>query len=60
MPWKAKTLKPIGWVHPDKRSPPPNKHGYDHRWRRLRARILVRDPICTNSQASSQPIGHSD
>jgi hypothetical protein len=47
MPWKAQTLKPIGWIHPDRRRPPPNERGYGYEWRRVRARILARDPIYT-------------
>ena len=46
MPWKAKTLKPLGWVDPEKRRLPANLRGYGYHWRKLRARILERDPIC--------------
>ena len=46
MPYRAQTLKPIGWVHPEKRRPPANERGYGYQWRKLRARILERDPIC--------------
>jgi 5-methylcytosine-specific restriction enzyme A len=41
-----KTLRPLGWIPPDQRRPPPNKRGYDSAWRQLRKRILARDPIC--------------
>ena len=47
MPYKAQTLKPRGWVPPDQRRPDSNKRGYGRQWRKLRARILERDPICT-------------
>jgi hypothetical protein len=46
-PYKAQTLKPRGWIHPDKRRPPPNERGYGYAWRVLRPRILARDPVCT-------------
>jgi 5-methylcytosine-specific restriction enzyme A len=47
VPWKAKTLRPIGWIPPDRRRPDSNQRGYGRQWRKLRARILERDPICT-------------
>lgn len=59
MPWKAQTLKPVGWVHPEKRRPNAAQRGYDHRWRKIRAEILQRDPVCVICHAArSDTVDH--
>ena len=47
MPYKAATLKPRGWVDPEKLRPNSAKRGYGAAWRRIRARVLALNSICT-------------
>jgi 5-methylcytosine-specific restriction protein A len=45
-PYSAKTLKPRGWIHPEKRRPNSAARGFGSQWRKTRKRILERDPVC--------------
>jgi 5-methylcytosine-specific restriction protein A len=59
MPYRAGILRPPDWIHPDKRRLPPNLRGYGYAWRKLRARILERDPVCVICHAmASDTVDH--
>src|SRR5688500_9248657 len=58
-PYSAKTLKPRGWIHPEKRRPNSAARGYGYAWRRIRARVLADNPICTKCWlAPSNTVDH--
>ena len=46
-PYAAKTLKPRGWIPPDQRRGSSAQRGYGSAWRRIRACVLAKNPICT-------------
>jgi 5-methylcytosine-specific restriction enzyme A len=58
-PYSAKTLKPRGWVDPEKRRPNSAARGYGRQWRNLRQRILAQHPICMKCrEAPSDTVDH--
>jgi 5-methylcytosine-specific restriction protein A len=46
VPYSAKVLRPRGWIPPDQRRGSSAERGYGNAWRKIRRRILERDPIC--------------
>lgn len=59
VPYKAQTLKPRGWIHPEKRRPNSAARGYGSAWRRIRARVLGQHPICVVCRiAPSNTVDH--
>ena len=44
MPYKAATLKPRGWIDPEKRRGNSAQRGYGYQWRKIRARVLEQHP----------------
>ena len=59
MPYKAATLKPRGWIHPEKRRPNSAARGYGRQWRNLRQKILEQYPVYTKcNQAPSNTVDH--
>ena len=58
-PYSAKTLKPRGWIDPEKRRGNSAQRGYGYRWRKIRARVLEQHPICMKcNQAPSNTVDH--
>jgi 5-methylcytosine-specific restriction enzyme A len=46
MPYRASTLKPRGWVPPDRRRPNSAARGYGRPWRKVRNAYLTAHPYC--------------
>ena len=58
-PWAAKTLKPLGWVDPEKRRPNSAARGYGSAWRKIHARVLEQHPVCVKcGEEPSDTVDH--
>jgi 5-methylcytosine-specific restriction enzyme A len=58
-PYSAKTLKPRGWVDPEKRRGNSAQRGYGYQRRKIRALVLEQHPVCMKcNQAPSNTVDH--
>lgn len=55
-PWSAKTLKPRGWVHPDRRRPNSAARGYGYKWRKIRDAYIAKHPFCAASGCNDKAV----